>query len=49
MDAEGLAVYLRRPFSPIEALFWTEACLTEVGIPVSSLEEVELGRFVEGR
>ncbi len=45
LDPASMNVYLARPFSPAEALFWTEALLAEAGVPVSFLEEVDPDRF----
>ena len=40
LSLERMAVYLARPFSPAEALGWTEVLMRRAGIPVASLEEV---------
>ena len=40
-----MAVYLARPFSPAEALGWTEVLMRCAGIPVASLEEVGRDAF----
>ena len=43
-----MAVYLARPFSPAEALGWTEVLMRYAGIPVVSLEEVGCDAFYGG-
>ncbi len=45
LDVPNLAVYVARPFSPDEALFYVEALMVEAGVAVSSLEEVGADRF----
>ena len=45
LDVPNLAVYVARPFSPAEALFYTEALMVEAGVRVASLEEVGGERF----
>ncbi len=48
LAVDKMCVYLRRPFSPPEALFWTEALLREAGVPVASLVEVGREEFYAG-
>ena len=45
LSLERMAVYLARPFSPAEALGWTEVLMRHAGIPVASLEEVARDAF----
>ena len=45
LDVGRMAVYLRRPFAPAEALAYAEALLVEAGVPVASLEEVDRDGF----
>ena len=45
LDVPNLAVYVARPFGPVEALFYTEALMVEAGVPVASLQEVGGERF----
>ncbi len=45
LDVPNLAVYVARPFSPNEALFYVEALMVEAGVAVASLEEVDDERF----
>lgn len=45
LDVQDLAVYVARPFSPAEALFYVEALMVEAVVPVASLEEVDAERF----
>ena len=45
LDVGRMAVYLRRPFAPAEALAYAEALLVEAGVPVGSLEEVDRDGF----
>ena len=45
LDVPNLAVYVARPFSPAEALFYTEALMVEAGVRVGSLQEVGGERF----
>lgn len=47
-DVGRMAVYLARPFTPLEALAYTEILLVEAGIPVASLEEVDRDEFYGG-
>ena len=48
LSLERMAVYLARPFSPAEALGWTEVLMRCAGIPVASLEEVGRDAFYGG-
>ena len=48
LDVGRMAVYLARPFTPAEALAWTELLLLEAGVPVRSLEEVGVDEFYAG-
>ena len=45
LDVGRMAAYLARPFTPAEALAWTEVLLVEAGVPVRSLEEVDRDAF----
>ena len=45
LSLERMGVYLARPFSPPEALGWTEVLMRHAGIPVASLEEVARDAF----
>ena len=45
LDVPNLAVYVRCPFGPAEALFYTEALMVEAGVRVASLQEVGGERF----
>ena len=44
-DVGRMAVYLARPFTPVEALAYAEILLLEAGVPVASLEEVDRDAF----
>jgi hypothetical protein len=48
LDVQRMAVYLARPFTPAEALAYTEALLVEAGVPLLSLEEVGRAAFYPG-
>ena len=48
LDVGRMAVYLARPFTPAEALAWTELLLLEAGVPVRSLEEVGVDEYHAG-
>jgi hypothetical protein len=48
LDVSRMAVYLRGPFSPAGALFYTEAVMVEAGIAAASLAEVAREEFYAG-